>query len=70
MVNAKGEHVGELEELFPLHGNITEMVLTYGRWVENIPGKIRMHIINPAVSGDHDLPALSWSGKKLQPCPA
>lgn len=63
LANYRGEHVGEISELFP-EESPGEMILTYGHWQDNIPGEIRMHIINPAVTGDYDLPTLLWNKEK------
>lgn len=60
LFDGAGQRVGELSELFP-EESPGEMILTYGRWQGDIPGEIRMHIINPAVTGDYDLPTLLWN---------
>ena len=70
LFTAKGERVGELEGLFPASNfyaedvYIVEMILTYGRWQGNIPGEIRMRVLDPTVTGDHNLPTLLWSREK------
>lgn len=63
LFNEKGARVGELAELFP-GDDVVEMVLTYGHWQGNIPSEIRMHIIDPTVTGDYDLPSLLWSNER------
>ena len=60
LVNSKGEKLGEIPALFP-DESPGEMILTFGNWRDSVPGEIRMHIINPAVSGDYDLPILFWN---------
>lgn len=65
LVNEKGTQVGVVSELFP-EESPGEMVLTYGKWVGNIPGEIKMHVLHPGVAGDYDLPTLYWHAEKKQ----
>jgi hypothetical protein len=35
--------------------------LRYGSLLDGMPGKIRVHVSNPAMGGDYDLPVLRWT---------
>lgn len=63
LFNSDGNEVGKIERLFPVD-NISEVVLAYGEWRENIPGEIRTHVISRTDTGDRDLPTLLWNKEK------
>ncbi len=64
-VDDRGECIARLPYLFPDDPPF-EVVLRYGRWQKNVPGEIRMHVLNQAVDGDFDLPSLIWDASKQQ----
>ena len=68
LINEKGLCVARLPYLYPDDPPF-EMQLSIGQWKGNIPGEIRLHILNQAVDGDFDLPTLIWDSrnKKYEP---
>jgi hypothetical protein len=65
LVTADGHCLGSLPELFPSDPP-RELILRYGAPVNGVPGEIRVHVSNPAVSGDYDLPVLKWVQQRGQ----
>ena len=63
LINKKGEIVGNRVELYP-YDLPSEMSLSYGNWLDNIPGEIRMHVIANTVVSTYELPTLSWNKEK------
>lgn len=60
--DTQGRCVAGLPELYPDEPP-REMVLSYGHWQGTIPGMIRVHVVDPAVGGDYDLPTFIWDTK-------
>lgn len=40
------------------------MLLTYGRWQDNIPGEIDIRVFIPGTGGGFNRPSLSWDKEK------
>jgi hypothetical protein len=59
LVTADGHCLARLPELFPSDPP-RELTLRYGPPVHGVPGEIRVHVSNPALGGDYDLPVLKW----------
>ena len=60
LVTADGHCLARLPELFPFDEPRT-LNLRYGPSVDGMPAEIRVHVSNPAVGGDYDLPVLRWA---------
>lgn len=59
LVTADGHCLARLPELFPFDEPRT-LSLRYGSPLDGMPAEIRVHVSNPAVGGDYDLPVLHW----------
>jgi len=62
LVDNHGDCLAQLPELYP-HDQPRALELRYGDWVGAIPQKIHVHVKNPAMGGDYDLPSLIWNAK-------
>lgn len=63
--NKDGNCVARLPDLYPTEPP-RDLEITYGHWKNSIPQEIRTHVLNPAVTGDYDLPKLIWDEKTHQ----
>lgn len=54
--------VGKLPELYPVHPP-RELEVSYGKFQSGAPTEIRIHVHNPATSGDYDYAPLIWNRK-------
>jgi hypothetical protein len=59
LVSPQGKILGRLPEIFPRDPPRT-LDVTFARWVSNFPHEIRLHLEDPAVTGDRVLPPLVW----------
>jgi hypothetical protein len=59
LVDADGHCLARLPELFPFDEPRT-LSLRYESSAGTMPGEIRVHVSNPAMGGDYDLPVLRW----------
>lgn len=66
--NNQGRCVAQLPELYPDEPP-REITLSYGHWQATTPGTIRLHVSNPAIGGDYDLPTLSWDTQQQRYLP-
>lgn len=57
LVTADGHCLARLPELFPFDEPRT-LSLRYGPLLDGMPVEIRVHVSNPAMGGDYDLPVL------------
>lgn len=60
LIAADGHCLARLPELFPFDPPRT-LDLQFGDVTDGVPQVIRVHVSNPAVGGDYDLPALRWN---------
>lgn len=60
LVSADGHCLARLPELFPFDEPRT-LSLRYGPLLDGMPVEIRVHVSNPAMGGDYDLPVLRWT---------
>lgn len=63
LIHKDGHCVARLPDGFPT-APPRDYELKYGKWLGNIPTEIKIHVINPAVDGDYDLPVLQWEKTK------
>ncbi|MFY3384425.1 hypothetical protein [Paracidovorax sp. MALMAid1276] len=59
LVDASGRCIGRLPHLFPVDPP-QELTVHAGQWRNGIPHELRLHVLSPAVGGNHPLPSLRW----------
>lgn len=60
LIDAEGRCLSRLAHLYPVEPP-SELVVRSGKWRHGQPTEIRFRVKNPAVSGDYNLPTLTWN---------
>lgn len=60
LIDPQGRCLSRLAHLYPVEPP-SELVVRSGKWRHGLPTDIRFRVKNPAVSGDYELPTLTWN---------
>ncbi len=60
IVDKTYRQIGQLPELYPTDPP-RELDVRYGKWNSGMPMEIRIHVYNPAVTGNYDYAPLIWN---------